>query len=923
MAELMAGAALGALVSEGLKRLIAAIETVVAFEPVYKELASTVKVLEPIIEEIVSLQKANDLKSLTDTIAEAEALVKKCRGVHKMNIIKQYRYTKKVWKIQREMVSFCQGQLPLLQHRNQLKSMEDIEKKLDNMMKYIVDNLEIVTKQLEIVTEKLNLLMETVDNNQQTLAGKFDSASQERNDNHQTVIGKLNRLIPAPVYRDLCSVPKLRKAPVGLDWPLKNLKKKLLGDDSVDRLLVFGASGFGKTTLVTRLCHDPNIKEKFKHIFFNVVSRTPNFRKLVQDLLEHNKNTPPTFENDNQAIDDLQKLLKTITKDGPILIVLDDVWRGGESLLEIFKPTNLPGCRILVTSQFNFPSFGFNYELKTMDHEDARVLLIQWASRPLYASQAEYEDLLKKILKGCNYIPIVIEVRGIFLKGKSLNTWREQVEKWHEEETILDNPHATAPEYLQSSFSALESNLKECFLDMGSFPEDQKISASVIIDIWVELYGKGTCSSSMYMNYLKDLDSQNLLKLIPLGRKEPEEGFYNEFLVTQHDALRELAILQSKIEAILERKRLNLEIKGDHFPVSFRSQLEAIQEINRQDLEIRGDNSPDWCQVKLEAFRQSELEAILKRKRLNLEITGGNFPHWCLHLKKHVNARLLFISTDALFSSNWVEMEFPNVEALVLNISSSTYELPSFIETMANLKVVIIINHGFYPARLNNFPCLSSLPNLKRIRLEKVSITFLDMLQLQCINLNKISLVMCRFGEISHDTKEIVDVSKALPSLEEIDIDYCYDLVELPFWISEVVSLKTLSITNCNKISILPEAIGNLSKLETLRLISCTNLSELPETTAELNNLRFLDISGCFQLEKLPLEIGNLKKNLKKISMRNCYRCNLPNSVKNLEDLKVICDEGTTFLWERFKTKMKNLTITEEETEHNLNSLQQ
>ena len=55
-------------------------------------------------------------------------------------------------------------------------------------------------------------------------------------------------------------------------------------------------------------------------------------------------------------------------------------------------------------------------------------------------------------------------------------------------------------------------------MDMGSFLEDQKIRASVIIDIWVELYGKGTPSSSFeYMKYLHDLASQNLLRLIPLG----------------------------------------------------------------------------------------------------------------------------------------------------------------------------------------------------------------------------------------------------------------------------------------------------------------------------------------------------------------------------------------------------------------------
>ena len=260
------------------------------------------------------------------------------------------------------------------------------------------------------------------------------------------------------------------------------------------------------------------------------------------------------------------------------------------------------------------------------------------------------------------------------------------------------------------------------------------------------------------------------------------------------------------------------------------------------------------------------------------------------------------------------------MEVLVLNLSSSDYALPSFIAGMRKLKVLTITNHGFYPARLSNFSCLSLLPNLKRIRLEKVSVTLLDMPQLKLRSLKKLSLVMCSFGDVFYDCEDI-DVSKSLPSLQEIDIDYCYDLDELPYWISEAVSLEKLSITNCHKLSILPEAIGNLSKLVLLRLSSCISLSELPETTARLNNLQFLDISDCLGLRKLPLEIGRLEK-LKKISMNKCWKCELPDSVRNLENLEVKCDEETEMvLWKGLEEKMINLNVQVEETEHNLNLL--
>ncbi|CAN8264116.1 unnamed protein product [Cochlearia groenlandica] len=801
----------GAFVSEALKLVIAEAKKFKSFKPLSKDLVSTMEILLPLAKQIDSMQNKLDLgvaelRELRVTIEKARLLVLKFPSV---SWYQKPKYAKKIEGINKAMLKFCDIDLQLLQYRNQL-----------------------------------TLLGNTVN-----IEDKIDGLSKRMD-------GLLS--LPLPVFKDLCSVPMLDKVLVGLDLPLLELKKKLL-DDSVVYLVVSAPPGCGKTTLVTHLCDDKDIKGTFKHIFFNVVSSTPNFRGIVQNLLQHNGYEALTFENDSQAVVGLRKLLEELK--GPILLVLDDVWRGAEPFLQNFR-FNLPDYKILVTSRFEFPSFGFNYHLKPLKDEDARALLIQWASRPDNTSPTEYEDLLKKILKRCNGFPIVIEVVGVSLNGRSLNTWKGQVESWSKGKTVLENPQPTVLDCLQPSFSALESNLKECFLDMGMFLEDQKIRASVIIDIWVELYGQG--SSILCMKYLEDLASQNLLKLVPLGRNEHEDGFFNELLVTQHDVLRELAIYQSESEAIVERKRLNLEIRQD------------------------------------------------------------NFPDWCLNSRSPIiNASLLSISTDESFLSKWVEMECPNVEALVLNISSSNYELPNFIVTMKKLKVVIIINHGLDPTNLTNLWCLSSLPNLKRIRFEKVSISFLDIPKLHLNSLEKLSLWLCYVVEASKESQVLGDIvtNTDLESLQEIEVDYCYNLVELPNWVSQVVSLKKLSITNCNKLCTILESIGNLKNLEMLRLSSCSNLCELPETVESLSDLRFLDISGCFRLKKLPIEIGKLHK-LKKISMRDCYRCELPDSVKCLENLEVKCDEGTMFLWERFKSKMKNLTITEEETEHNLNFLQ-
>lgn len=127
------------------------------------------------------------------------------------------------------------------------------------------------------------------------------------------------------------------------------------------------------------------------------MSSSPNFRLIVQNLLKHNGKLAPTFDNDHQAVNGLRKLLEELQGKG-VLLVLDDVWfTGADSFLEKF-PTDIPNLKILATSRFDLPYFGYIYRFKPLKEEDAKALLVRCASRPNGASQAEYEDLLQKVI---------------------------------------------------------------------------------------------------------------------------------------------------------------------------------------------------------------------------------------------------------------------------------------------------------------------------------------------------------------------------------------------------------------------------------------------------------------------------------------------------------------------------------------------
>ena len=68
---------------------------------------------------------------------------------------------------------------------------------------------------------------------------------------------------------------------------------------------------------------------------------------------------------------------------------------------------------------------------------------------------------------------------------------------------------------LQKILNVLEDDpaIKECFMDLGLFPEDQRISVTTLIDMWAE-----SCSlddnGTEAMAIIKKLDSMNLANVL-------------------------------------------------------------------------------------------------------------------------------------------------------------------------------------------------------------------------------------------------------------------------------------------------------------------------------------------------------------------------------------------------------------------------
>ncbi|KAF7828758.1 putative disease resistance protein [Senna tora] len=639
----------------------------------------------------------------------------------------------------------------------------------------------------------------------------------------------------------LYGAPENPEFTVGLEMLLEQLKIEVL-KDGLSFLNLTGFGGSGKTTLAKKLCWEPQVLGKFNrnNIFFATFSKSPNLKIIVERLFEHFEQPKPEFQSNEDPGYKLRILLNQVGATHPILLVLDDVWPGSESLVEKFK-VQISNLKILVTSRvaLNLES-RITFQLDPLSLENSVTLFRHFAQLEDTTS-CPPNDLVHKVVKCCRGLPLALQLIGGKLRRKPIEFWQKMVKELSQGHSIIHSDNDVLA-FLQKCLDVMEdkSTVQECFMDLGLFPEDQMIPVSALFDIWTELH---KLDEEFYaMPYIYELTTKNLCNVVVTRKLGSDaDNYYNNHFLTQHDILRDLAIHQSNKKPFEQRKNLIIDITGDNHPGL-------------------------WSEPKQQGIiARVFLKGIIKQKQ------------------QHVAARSLSISSGS--NSKWWSMKPDKAEVLVLNLWSNNYILPGFIKSMKKLKVLILTNYSFHPSQLDSFELLGSLSNLKRIRLQRVCVPSLCKLK----NLRKLSLYMCYTSQAFGGGT--INIKDALPNLVDMSIDYCNDLVALPTGFCEITTLEKLSITNCHKFSALPQDIGNMENLRVLRLNSCTDLLDIPDSIRGLQMLSLLDISYCISLGRLPKDIGELR-NLSKLYMMGCSSLSEFPDCTKLEKLeKLICDE--------------------------------
>ncbi|CAL9026822.1 unnamed protein product [Prunus brigantina] len=179
--------------------------------------------------------------------------------------------------------------------------------------------------------------------------------------------------------------------------------------------------------------------------------------------------------------------------------------------------------KILVTSISEFPIFRYAYRLKPLNDEDAMTLFHYSASLGDKSSYVP-QPLARQIVERCKGFPLAITAIGRSLCRQSIETWTRRPRVWCEDFSLLD-PETDFLGCFQSNLDVLGKKqpiitsgnvVKQklaniCFIDLGSFPENQSIHVD-LIDIWTELYELD--EDILSIAKLHELTSQSLANYI-------------------------------------------------------------------------------------------------------------------------------------------------------------------------------------------------------------------------------------------------------------------------------------------------------------------------------------------------------------------------------------------------------------------------
>ncbi|KAJ4807110.1 Nbs-lrr resistance protein [Rhynchospora pubera] len=218
---------------------------------------------------------------------------------------------------------------------------------------------------------------------------------------------------------------------------------------------------------------------------------------------------------DGDEVDFITKLNKLLSKK-KYLIVLDDVWSSDQwTRLQKAFPDVHNGSRVLITTRFidvanKSDAANKPYELRTLSKDESQQLLLKKAfpNQPADKCHHNLLPLINQFSEKCDGWPLALVVLGGILSRKDSMYWDELLSKvdWKSE-----GKEKECHDIISTSYEDLPFNLKSCFMYLALFPEDYKIKASNLIQLWIV---EGLISRDKSTKTMEDIAEDYLEELV-------------------------------------------------------------------------------------------------------------------------------------------------------------------------------------------------------------------------------------------------------------------------------------------------------------------------------------------------------------------------------------------------------------------------
>ncbi|KAL6533881.1 hypothetical protein OROHE_013714 [Orobanche hederae] len=642
-----------------------------------------------------------------------------------------------------------------------------------------------------------------------------------------------------------------------------------------------GTGGIGKTMIARNVYAKPLVVEHFYIHAWVTMSKECSRREFLQVLC---REIQGSINNDlsEMSEDELGHRVYQHLWGRRYLIVIDDIWS-----IEIwdkvktFFPNNNMGSRIMITTRsMNLASklsVSLIFELSLLNEVESWELL----GNIVFGKEdcpSELKSIGKKIARNCRGLPLSIVVIGGLLKKSSMTPeyWEYTLENLNSVIDVENTEYCL--QILYMSYKELPVHLKPCFLYMGVFPEDDQISSSHLIKLWVA------------EGFLKPIDDKSLEEVA----EEYFDELVNRNLIAIHKWRWNVTAKSCTIHDLLRDVCLR-EARKQRFLCVLRSQdLDIPRDVNMERRVCIRENAEEKSSSQIEPESMS-LTRSLHLSKDTYEPSPG-FKLLRVYSRTRLDSRKYSASLKAIFQQ--ANLRYISIRFLLPRSS----RFPS-CSLLWNLQTILVKNFMFSLFPLTAPFHIWKMPLLRHVFVNELELVPADppcgeddvvlknLQTLSCIwNFKCSEEVVKRIPNVK--ILKLVYSTGMLPLDEEGFPDFCLDNIEeeglpdfcldnlgrlqkleslnlfLRYPISELLrtnlvdnltfpgSLKKLTLRGTNlSWEDMTRKIGSLPLLEVLKLKQSSCLGRKWKTVEGLFcSLRILVISSCSDLEKWKMD---------------------------------------------------------------------